>query len=47
MKTRYLKVANVRTTLLISNGNIPTIGISWKAQNRENKRPLRRLPKIL
>ena len=32
MKTRYLKVGNVRRRLSVSDGKIPTVGISLKAQ---------------
>ena len=32
MKTRYLKVGNVRRRLPVSDGKIPTVGISLKAQ---------------
>lgn len=32
MKTRYFKVGNVRRRLSVSDGKIPTVGISLKAQ---------------
>jgi len=32
MKTRYLKVGNVRRRLSVSDGKIPMVGISLKAQ---------------
>lgn len=32
MKTRYLKVGNVRRRLSVSDGKIPTVGISLKAK---------------
>lgn len=32
MKTRYLKVGNLRRRLSVSDGKIPTVGISLKAQ---------------
>jgi len=31
-ETRYLKVGNVRRRLSVSDGQIPTVGISLKAQ---------------
>jgi hypothetical protein len=32
MKTRYLKIGNVRRRLSVSDGKIPMVGISLKAQ---------------
>lgn len=40
MKTRYLRVGNVRRRLSVSFGQIPTVGISLKAQTEIIKRLL-------
>ena len=37
MKTKYLKVGNVRRRLSVSGHQIPTVGISLKAQTERIK----------